>query len=199
MINTEIKLQNSVSRRIWENYSKQINRIIKPLADKQKEEILLELQSHLYESMANDCAADEESRVLNAIEKLGDPNVFLQPIVKDKLLYNTLKSLSPVNVLLLFFKNLFSGIKKFVYSILIGVGYLISSILFLAGFFKIFYHEVGFYYFGPPWYKFFIGVVDIKVNKNGKELLGFWLIPLGIGASILIYYGLTKLLNRLNK
>ena len=198
-MNVEIKLHSNISKRIWNNYIKQVNRIIKPINDKQKEEILMELQSHVYESMTNDCSGDEESKILNAVEKLGDPVVYLQPIVKDKLLYNTLKTLNPVGVFSLFFKNIMAGFKRFLFSILLGVGYFISAILFISGLLKIFIHEVGFYYIGPSWYHFLIGVIDKQHDNTAKDLLGLWLIPIGIGSSIIIYYGLTKLLNRLNK
>lgn len=195
----EVKLHSNISKRIWNNYLKQANRIIKPLAEDQRNEILLELQSHMYESISNDSSPDEETKVLNALERLGDPVLYLQPIVKDKLLYNTLKSLNPVGILNLFFKNILSSSRRLVFSILIGFGYMVSTILFFAGILKIFFSEVGMYYLGPPWYRFVIGTVENPHDPKVKDLLGFWLIPIGIGTSIIIYYSLSKLLNKLNK
>lgn len=195
----EVKLQSDISKRIWNNYLKQVNRIIKPLNYDQRNEILLELQSHMYESMSVDPFEDEESKILNALERLGDPVLYLQPIVKDKLLYNTLKSLNPVGILKLVYKNLLSGSKRLLLSVCIGIGYVVSTIFFLTAVLKIFNDNVGIYYLGPKWYHFIIGTVKNPNDPHIKELLGFWLIPIGISGSIIIYYALSKLLNKLNK
>lgn len=198
-MNAEIKFKSEISQRIWNNYIKQVHRIIKPLKNDQKNEIIMELQSHVFESMTHDLESNEETKILNVIEKLGDPVLYLGPIVKDKLLYNTLKSLNPIGIISLFFKKIFSGFKGFLLSILIGIGFIISAMLFLSGALKIFFHEVGIYYLGPPWYHIVIGTVKNPNDPSVKDLLGFWLIPIGICTSIIIYYALTKLLNRLNK
>lgn len=199
MVELEVKLQSEISKRIWNNYLKQVNRIIKPLTNEQKNEILMELQSHMYESMSVDNSTDEESRVLNALERLGDPVMYLQPIVKDKLLYNTLKTLNPVGIVNLFYKNLLSGSKRLLLSVFIGLGYVVSTVLFITGISKIFFYNTGIYYLGPRWYHFIIGTVKNPNDPHVKELLGVWLIPIGISTSLIIYYGLTRLLNRLNK
>ena len=70
-MNFESKLQDKISRKMWNNYFSRVSRILKSLSKTQKDEIILELESHLFASITDDKTNDEPTKVHNAIEQLG--------------------------------------------------------------------------------------------------------------------------------
>ena len=66
-----MKLVTENAQKILVLYDKRVAHIIKPLAEKDRQDIKMELDSHIYESMARNQKGDEVSTLLFALEKLG--------------------------------------------------------------------------------------------------------------------------------
>ncbi|UCH97429.1 MAG: hypothetical protein JSV88_11405, partial [Candidatus Aminicenantes bacterium] len=64
---------DTVTIKIWHQYFRRVKRCAKPLKSNQQEELLLEIQDHLLESFKQETGSNEAEKLLNAIDKLGDP------------------------------------------------------------------------------------------------------------------------------
>lgn len=60
--------------KIVDNYSKRLKDHLKGFPEKDKEELLREIHSHIYESYKSDPTEDEIERILNVLDKLGEPS-----------------------------------------------------------------------------------------------------------------------------
>lgn len=190
----EKKLTDPVAIRVWRNYMKRINHLVISLPSEQRDEILLEIESHLFESISHASENKEVEKLLDGIEKLGEPEIFLKPIVKERKISNVLQTYSPISVIRNFIFNPFENLKRFALNVLLGVGYFFLFIVFVISILKIFFPEVGlFVYPNGAWN---LGVAD---DPAARELLGNWLIPGGITISIVLYIFLARLLQKLNK
>ena len=75
---------------------------------------------------------------------------------------------------------------------MMGFGYLLSFYLFMAAVLKLIYPQyVGFYLTESGWP--FISYVDAA---GFTEILGYWLIPIGLAAAITLQWCLNMLLRR---
>ena len=72
-----MKLITDNANKILALYDKRVLHIIKPLGEKDRRDIKMELDSHIYESMARNPKADEVTTLLLALERLGEPENFL--------------------------------------------------------------------------------------------------------------------------
>ena len=96
------------------------------------------------------------------------------------------------NLLNLFKINALKGVKQFIFSMLIGFGYLLAFYFFLSAVLKIFFPEyIGVYLSSSN--ILFIGYVD---DEGFTELLGYWLIPVGLGVAVSLQMFLNKILTR---
>ncbi len=211
-MNFEEKLQDNVSKRIWNDYFIRVNKVLKSLDQASKEEIILELKSHLFSSIENDNSSDEPTRILNAIGQLGEPEEFLKPIVADKLLSQASKSFNPANIFQALFYNVFyTTFRRAMISLVLFTVYLVSIILLVTVVSKIFIpesvglfvYESGAWLFGVDFpeggWRFGVNTLENGQEGHARELLGYWLIPLGVGISVMLLYTVRKLSNLLVK
>ena len=96
------------------------------------------------------------------------------------------------NLLSLFKINALKGVKQFIFSMLIGFGYLLAFYFFLSAVLKVFFPEYIGVYLSPS-NILFIGYVD---SESFTELLGYWLIPVGLGVAVSLQMFLNKILTR---
>ncbi|KAA3608757.1 MAG: hypothetical protein D8M58_18645 [Calditrichaeota bacterium] len=190
-----MKLENifkdANSIKIWQNYFKQVAKAMQVLDSDSREETAMELQDHLYNSFKDEKGTDEVSRLLAAIEKLGEPHEFLKPVVSDKLLQRGTKTLSPKTLLTGLAYKLTGGIGSLFMALLFGTGYLLTFIFGLMSFAKFLFPEnVGL--FRRPDESWSFGI--LKVTEGATELLGYWIVPLGLLAAFILYFILTQLL-----
>lgn len=60
--------------KIVNNYLKRLKSYLKGLPEQDKEELVKEIHSHIYESFVNDPTENEIDRILNVLNKLGEPS-----------------------------------------------------------------------------------------------------------------------------
>lgn len=184
----EHNLQEKISIRIWENYFKRVNRVLKPAPKKQREEILLELQGHLLESIRNDTSENEADKVLNAIEKLGDPDEFLRPIVADRLFSDASKTLNPKSIILGLGFNFYSNIKRAFVALMFSFGYLLCLVSALMAVLKVFFPK----HVGLLRTKTGSILLGFNLAEANADILGYWIIPISLIISVVLYIILTK-------
>jgi uncharacterized membrane protein len=188
-MNVEKLLSDTVAKKIWHQYFRRVKRCAKPLKSNQQEELILEIQDHLFESFKQETGNKEAEKLLNAIDKLGDPEEYLRSMIADRLLSSASSTLNPKTVFKGLYYDLFGNIKSFLLSLAFSLGYLTAFVFAVLSILKIFLPDnIGFF-----------------INKNGgvligiiggeplkTDILGYWDVPLGLLVSLIIYLVLTR-------
>ena len=140
----KIQFKNADSQKIYENYLKQIQSAIKKLNQEDQNDILMEMNSHIYESMSkNEDENDELKNLINTLDKIGIPNDVLKPLVAEKKLNQATKTFNPIYIFEALILNFSYGIIYFIFFILYL--FLFSFVVLIFG--KLFYpNNVGFFY-----------------------------------------------------
>jgi uncharacterized membrane protein len=196
-MNDEHYFQDPIAEKIWRQYFNRLDRLLRPLDETQKRELTLEIKGHLLESFAADQTGAEAERLLNAIERLGEPEEFIRPMLADKLLTKASRTLSPGAVLKGLYYHLVSGARRVFFGILFVLGYLLAVCFALMAVLKVFFPKhVGILLFEKG--DLVVGFAyDLKNLRT--EVLGYWIIPIGLGLALILYLGLTKLLRKLKR
>jgi len=192
MIFKEIDFKENNSKRIYQDYVLRVKKATKILSKQNQQEILLEINSHIYESLNHtlENSKGEVERLLDSLEKLGLPEIFLKPLVAEKKMDEATRTFNPVMVAKAVALNIGNGISyvffAIFYLLLFGFIFLIVS--------KIADPEnVGFFYRSGK--IFILGYYrDKEVNHNDYEQLGNWFIPLMLVLTLLFYILITVLL-----
>ncbi|RXG18296.1 putative membrane protein [Leeuwenhoekiella aestuarii] len=186
----EIVFTDAEAQRVYASYIKRIRHVLKNLLPADSEEILMEFNSHIYESIESRGDASELKSLLDATDKLGDPELVLKPLVADKMLDKATRSFNPLDVLKALMLNITNGISYIIFAILyLFLGAFIFMILA-----KLANEEVGLYFKNDQ----FVALGFVKNTSNYQEVLGYWFIPLMLLAAFLFYIAITLLL-RLKK
>jgi hypothetical protein len=187
----KINFTTDSARRIYENYIQRIQKQITILSSADKQELLLEINSHIYEGLQRNSGKNEVENILDITEKLGDPEEFLKPLVASKKLNEAVHTFRPAAVIQALAINLKSGIIFSVFALL----YLLLGIFVLLIPGKIFFPtHTGLFFEDNK----FAGFGFFLNTTGNTEALGYWLIPILIASAILFYIIITLLL-RLTK
>ncbi len=185
----KINFKNANAQKVYENYLLQIQSATKQLSKPHQQDILMELNSHIYESIQINKEEDELSSLLTALEKIGIPNEVLKPLIADKKLRQATKTFNPIYVLQALVLNISNGVIYFVFATLY---LLLFSFVFLI-IAKIVYPSItGFFYKKNEFFQY--GIVAMTENKMEYEVLGNWFIPVTILLAIFFYLMITALL-----
>lgn len=187
----EIQFKEDASRRIYLSYMKRIERMIKPLSKTDQTEVLLEFNSHIFEGLAHKHQKNEIVKLVDILDKLGNPEEVLKPLIADKKLEEATRTFNPIHM----FKALILNITN-------GVSYLFFAILYLSllGFIFVIYakiknpDQVGLFMENNSFLA--LGRVNKSYlqNPNISEVLGNWFIPVMLLSIILSYLLITLLL-----
>jgi uncharacterized membrane protein len=190
-----IKFQHRTSEKIYTDYISRIKRTTAPLNKIDSKEILMELNSHIYEGMRNMTEQNEIENLVDILNKLGAPEEILKPLIAQKKLEQATKSFNPAHV----FKALVLNISN-------GFAYIIFALLYLALFGFVFLifakisnpENVGLFFKGGNFH--LLGTRQPEsLDKLGlTEVLGNWFIPT-MTLSIVLLYLLITLLLRLKR
>lgn len=122
----KIQFKNADAQKIYENYLKQIYSATKKLSNEDQNDILMELNSHIFESISKtENPASEISNLLNVLDKIGVPNDVLKPLVAEKKLNQAIRTFNPIQC--------FSGnyIEYFQWNYLLCFFYFIFILVFI--------------------------------------------------------------------
>lgn len=185
----------SASQKVYADYIKRIKRVTKPLDKEDSKEVLMELNSHIYESFQRQSHPDtsEIDTLLAVLEKLGAPEEVLKPVVADLKLKQATKTFNPLHV----FKALFLNLSNGIFYIFMSILYLFLFVfVFLIGA-KIWNPEnVGMYFKDGKFQV--LGSLSNTSESGIQEVLGNWFIPVMVIVTI-VWYLLITLLLRLKR
>jgi len=186
-----INFKTTSAQKIYDRYLKRVNRMAAILNKADREDVMMEINSHIFEGLQRS-QDDEVEHLLNLLDSLGEPEDFLQPLVAEKKLAQATKTFNPKHI----FQALMLNITK-------GIRFIIFSILYLSLFtfgFLIFAEiqspqETGLFYKANEFFAF--GRVNNATEAD--ELLGFWFIPFCMVVCAICYFLITLLLRWSNK
>lgn len=182
-----IEFKESLTQRIYNDYLKRVEKCIEILSKNDKLDMLMEINSHIFEGMQTISQGNESENLLNILEKLGAPEDYLKATVADKKLNEAVRSFKPKAV----FQALFLSIKYGMVYSLFAFLYLPLIAFIVLIFAKLAYPaKTGLFYVNGQFQSF--GFMN---NTNGmSEILGYWFIPMVIVGAILFYFLITLLL-----
>lgn len=187
----EIQFKETASQRIYRNYMKRVEKTVSSLSKSDQQEALLEFNSHIYEGFARRTNGNETNHLLDLLEKLGEPEEVLKPLIADKKLNQATRTFNPIHLFKAIALNLGNG-----------VSYIIFGLLYLClfGFIFLIYaklknpNQVGLYFQDNSFMllgKLNSGYLE---KPNVTEILGNWFIPTLLGITLTAYLILTLLL-----
>jgi len=192
-----MKLITDNAHKILALYDKRVLHIIKPLGEKDRRDIKMELDSHIYESMARNPKADEVTTLLLALERLGEPENFLYDVVAERKLNQARKSFNPLHIASALALNIGRGFIKSVLFFIIGILYIVSFAFAGLALLKPFFPaKIGLY--ANSHSIFAAGWVE-NLPAGTKELLGYWFTPTFILIAAFLYVINTLLLKLMPK
>lgn len=177
---------------VWTEYMHQVQSLCRSLDDRQTRDILAELKAHLLESYIQLDGDDEQVRISAAIAKLGHPEDFVPQWVEERQLDGAQPGSTTRNLFFLLRSNARKGVQQFLFTILIGFGYMTSFYLYMMAVLKIFYPENVGLHLSPSGIPF-LGYVDAD---EFTEVLGYWLSPIGLTIAIFLQLFLNYLVRR---
>lgn len=188
----EIEFKDQSAKRIYLDYVSRVQHATKVLNKENQQEVLLEINSHIYESLSDypENGKVEVERLLDSLEKLGQPEVFLKPLVAEKKLDEATKTFNPIKIVKALALNIGNGISYAVFAVLylLLFGFLFLIIAKIAD-----PQNVGLFY--RPNQVFILGYYSKNgISYTAYEQLGNWFIPLMLVLAVFFYLLITLLL-----
>lgn len=185
-----INFHHQATQKVYDNYIQQIEKIVETLPEAEQLDILMEMNSHIYEGMRYSSPPNELDDLLHHINNFGNLENMLKPIVAERKLDQATKTFHPTHV----FKAMVLNIQNGIFFMLISICYLGLGFLGIAILTKLFSPEdVGMYY-KPGEYFVLAGVPRDTVNQAEYELLGDWYISVMILVMFAFYVFITWIL-----
>lgn len=94
-----IELTSTTAQGIYNDYLKRVEKCITILSKEDKKELLMEINSHIFEGMQRFSDNNETDNLLTVLEKLGVPEEFLKPVIADKKIAQAVRTFNPKDVL----------------------------------------------------------------------------------------------------
>ena len=181
----ELQFIDSDAQRVYKNYIQSIKNATKKLLMEDSQEILMEFNSHIYESIQLKNSKSEINNLLNAIDKLGTPNEVLKPLIADRILNKATWSFKPNDIFYALYLNIGNGISYLIF----GALYLLLGIFTLYISLEIFSPSyMGLFIGDNP---FFLVSSDEATTYGLNEFLANWFIPLMGLLNIALYFIIT--------
>jgi hypothetical protein len=197
-MNTKDLFSDETARKIWNQYFRRISRLAAVLPAEQQDDLKKEIQDHLYESFNQEGGDKEAERLLNVIEKIGEPEQYIKPMVADRLLHSASRTFNPVMIIKGLYYNMFGNLKQFFLTLAFSFGYLMAFFFGLLAVLEIFFpHNVGIFLSrdGVP----AVGVIMNEPEYVKADVLGYWSIVIEIVLSFLLFFALTRKLKVIKK
>ncbi len=183
--------KTDTTKKIYEAYFKRVNNIVKGLPKASRDDITMELQSHVYEALMVSANADEASALLDIIDKLGAPEEYLKNVVAMEKLKQATSTFKPVQIISAIASNIGNGVLNTSRAVVFGLLYLLVFVFSLLSIVKLIIPEhTGLFTSKSGLYSF--GV--IYSTDAVQEHLGYFFIPFCLLIATVLYLIITLLL-----
>jgi len=178
----EIKFQHSEAQTIYDRYMKNVRKAINRFPKEERAEIIMELNSHIYEAMQRIKRYDEVQIISDIIDHLGDPQESWASVEVDKAYADKDHTTT----------NLKWALEEFKIGTLYTLSYMllvISAILISC---KVHFGEIFGLYYKKGEY-FALGSINDGLHSLEYERLGMWYIPIWMVCFTLACYLIKEL------
>ena len=182
-----IAFKDKSADKIYQSYLRRIRRTLSVLSENDKTDLLMEYNSHIYEGLQRYSNQNEVESLLQIIQELGDPEVFLKPLIAERKLNQATKTFNPKHIFQAIFLNVGNG---FLYTLFAILYLCLFSFLFLIIAKLVYIEEVGLYLNDGK----FVALGILDKSPGDVEVLGNWFIPALLIVTIVMYLLITFLL-----
>ena len=199
-----ISFDDQSAQRVYNDYIQRCRRATSILSVKDREDVLLEINSHIYEYLSANGTKDEMETLLNVLERLGAPEETLKEIVASKKIGQATLTFNPKHLLQALALNLTNGVIYIVLFVLFLLEIAFPILIVM----KIMYPDrVGLYTKSNGGFLYGYvsqaasGGISVGFSDHAErtEILGSWFIPVTLLVGLLIYTGIILLLKVVKK
>lgn len=169
-------------------YLGELDQVLSPLAESERQEILQEIRAHLTDSAAAE-AGDDAQRAASAIRKLGSARVVGQAYLSESLLERASHGLRPGLTAMGLATALGGGLGMTALGLVFAFGYLALTIIAIATVGKLFVPASGLWLHDTGAWS-----LSFEAMPNSREVLGWWIVPIGTGLVVGGWLALNRLL-----
>jgi uncharacterized membrane protein len=188
----KLSFTTPTAQKIYNDYFNRVSRCTRTLPEDDQREIMMEVNSHIYEATLAATPQTEVDVLVDALESFGAPEVVLQPLVADKKVKQATRTFNPRHVIQALYLNISNGIGfvlfGIIYLLIVAFGALIIFKLIYPQHTGLFTKDDHFFAFG----------FSSELPGGTTELLGNLFIPV-VAALMVVFYFLNTLLFRLLK
>jgi hypothetical protein len=199
-----IPFDNPSAQRVYNDYIQRCRRVTAILSARDREDVLLEINSHIYEYLCANNATDQMEALLNVLERLGAPEETLKEIVATRKIGEATRTFNPKHLIQALALNLTNGVIYIIISALFLFEITFPTLIVLK---LIYPNRVGLFTYDNG--SFLLGYHNKALSggigigsfnhANGTEILGAWFIPVSLLLAALIYIGIILLLKAVKK
>lgn len=191
-----LTFQQEAAVKLYHRYINRVRRTVKTLPRNDRDDVLMEINSHIHEGMREANANQREAEALELIlDKLGKPEVVFKPLVAERKLRQATTTFNPLHVIKALALNISNGFIYLVFSLL----YLMQlTFVFMIGAKLVYPNEVGLFLKDGSFQV--LGIAEPDARQQGLvEVLGNWFIPAMLVITVLFYLLSTSLLRLTRK
>lgn len=188
--------QQDTTVKLYQHYINHVKRTVKTLPRHDRDDVLMEINSHIHEGMQKSSATHGEREALQHIlDQLGKPEVVFKPFVAERKLQQATSTFNPLHVMKALVLNISNGFIYLVFSLL----YLVQlTFVFMIGAKLVYPDEVGLFFKNGSFQV--LGIAASDAQQQGLvEVLGNWFIPVMLVVTVLFYLLSTSLLRLTRK
>jgi len=179
------------AKKVFDRYIRRLESSVSKLPVNMQTDLRNEITGHIFDSVNASDKETELDQLLDALERLGDPEKFMKPMIADYEVAYATTTFNPADVFRAVIRNLGAGVERtlkyslffILYLTLFAFAIIFVAKIFFPGYTGLFYDHDQFKAFG----------VFISGGEY-KEILGYWLLPLSLGALVLDYLLITLLM-----
>jgi hypothetical protein len=177
-------MSNDAGKAHLETYLTQVQRYLHGLPDAEAREVIAELRSHVLDKVDG---APTPQRVEAAIAELGSPKEVARLNVTERVVARIETDRSPLKVLWGVTRLAGLSLYGFFAFLVSFTGYGVAlSLLATAAVKPFFWDHAGLWWTPDPKFGHSMSLGVVFPNPGGQELLGWWVIPLGVFGGLLI-------------
>ena len=187
----QIAFSSNQAQTLYNSYLKRSKKAVKVLSQQDQTEILMEINSHIYEGIQAEKDANELERLVEVLAQLGEPEEVLKPLVADKKMAQATRTFHPVHVARALALNIRNGLIYFVFSLLYlllfgGLSLIVAKLINP--------NEVGLYLEDGSFALLGRVTAENAAAWGYREVLGQGFIPTMLGLMVVFYLLITLML-----
>ncbi|WP_298632520.1 hypothetical protein [uncultured Umboniibacter sp.] len=196
-MNTAFPINSNTAQQVWRNFDRELVHKLKPLPESEREDIRMEILSHLYDSAFSfapalaegEVAPSEEEKLIDAISRLGSPDEYLAPLIEDILLNQKVSKGNPFAILKSLRNGAGKGAVQGFTTLVLGFGYFWVIMVLIMSAMHLVNPDVGVWLYPSG-----DMALSFEAQPGATQWLPQWFSLIGLVAGLTGYWLLNKVL-----